>query len=78
MFSPVINDALSEHKNNTILAISKGFPTLLTGCCNISEPSNFELVVSIHPGEMELTLTRPDNDTANACVNACIPPLLAV
>ena len=34
MISPVMNPALSEHRNRTIFAISIGFPMRPTGCCN--------------------------------------------
>ena len=59
MFSPVINPDLSEHKNITIFAMSSGIPPLRTPCCYLSSFENSELVVSIHPGEIQFTLAIP-------------------
>ena len=76
--SPVIKPAFSEQRNSTILAISIGFPTRWTGCCTASAPVYSVKSVSIHPEEIELTRTLPARLTANAWVNAEIPPLAAV
>ena len=38
IFSPVMNPALSEQRNSTILAMSIGLPTRPAGCCMASGP----------------------------------------
>ena len=53
-------------------------PTRWTDCCTASAPVYSIKSVSIHPGEIELTRTLPARLTANAWVNAEIPPLAAV
>ena len=78
MFSPVMKPALSEQRNRIISAMSRGVPTRPTGCCRASAPLIFPSAVSIQPGEMLFTRTRPERLTASAWVRALMPPLAAV
>jgi len=60
-----------------MLAMSIGLPTRPAKCCVASGPLYSLNDVSIQPGDMELTRTRPARLAASACVSAAIP-LLAV
>ena len=68
----------NEQRKSTIWAMSWGVPTRPAGCCFSSAPKNWDPVVSIQPGEMELTRALSRRLTAKAWVRAAIPPLAAV
>lgn len=84
-FTPLIQEASSDTKNETKEAISSGTPTLLVKCCLWSKldkldvlGGTYHLLVSIQPELIEITLILYLLKlTARACVSAIIPPLEA-